>query len=279
MTPIYTQLIEKVLKQLEEGILPWRRAFNIVAKSNSTKQPYSLLNQILLDTPGTYWTYKQIEDKGYRIRKGAKAKYCLFWKLLRVEDKVDKDKTNSIPYLRHYKVFHESDIDGLVVPEIIEPEADYDKAEEIILNYLAQNPELRFSEESHTLSPPGYSPRYDHVHVHEKSQFDCVGEYYSTIFHELIHSTGHKTRLARLAEDAADHNKEDYSVEELVAEIGAAMLCAKCNIKSVEDNAIAYCAGWASKLKENKSWLQTAASRAAEAIDYLLIGMEEDEDA
>lgn len=277
MASAYTQLIDGIIEQLEKGIIPWRMAYNYVAKSHSTGKAYSLYNQILLTRPGTYWTFKQIQDASLRLKKGSHASRCVFWKIMKVKERGESDATRDIPYLRYYNVFHESDIEGLSLPEESEG-ADYDKADAIIANYLMQNPEIDYQEGSVALVPPGYSPTRDMVHVHEKVQYKSVDDYYATIFHELIHSTGHKDRLDRFGANPADKTKEDYSREELVAEIGSAMLCGRCNIKSTAENAISYCAGWAKSIKDNRTWLNWAGKRAEEAIDFLLIGMEDDDD-
>lgn len=192
---------------------------------------------------------------------------------MQVKEK-DSDRLKTVPYLRYYNVFHESDIEGLTLVEE-SPESDYDKADEIIANYLMMNPELSFSEESFNTIPPGYSPKRDSVRVHEKSMYQSLDEYYSTVFHELVHSTGHVDRLDRLGDNPTDKGKEDYSREELVAEIGAAMLCAKCNIQSTVENSASYCANWASRIKDNRTWINWAGKKAEEAIEYMLIGMED----
>lgn len=273
MVSAYQEIIDKVLDQLENGIVPWKMAYTYLAKSHSTKRPYSILNQLLLERPGTYWTFKQIQDAGLRIRKGSKAARCVFWKILKVKDK-DGESTNDVPYLRYYTVFHESDIEGLPKVKKDEEIADFEKADAIIANYLMMNPEINFVEIAEAMRPPAYKPKSDVVRVHPKSYSESEAEYYSTVFHELIHSTGHKDRLNRLP-DSVDEI-EEYSKEELIAEIGSAMLCASCGIKTTIDNSASYCAGWAKRIKDNKTWLNRCGSLAEEAIDYLLIGIEED---
>lgn len=276
MASAYNDIIDRIINQLDNGVVPWRMAYNYVAKSHSTGRPYSFLNQFLLGKPGTYWTFKQIQDAGHKLKKGCHANHCVFWKVFQVQEK-DSDAMRNVPYLKYYNVFHESDIENMEVA-VESEESNYNLADEIIANYLMMNPELEFEERSVSLIPPGYSPKADSVRVHEKNQYRSLDEYYSTTFHELVHSTGHKDRLDRFGDNPTDRGKEDYSKEKLVAEIGAAMLCAKCNIKSSIDNSAAYCANWATRIKDNKTWIHWAGKRAEEAMKYMLIGIEEVED-
>lgn len=273
MGSAYMTIIEAVIKQLENGIIPWKAAYNHIAKSHSTGQAYSLLNQLLLERPGEYWTFNQVQNANLRIRKGAKASRCVFWKILKVDKPEEQSK--NIPYLRAYNVFHESDIEGLVIHEPDEIDADYDKADNIVATYLMMNPELELVEKTRITFPPSYSPKYDRVCIHNISDFKSKSEYYSTLFHELVHSTGHKNRLDRIV-DLEDRTPDDYSKEELVAEIGASMLCSMCNIQTTIEGEVSYCANWANRLKDNQKWLLWAGRRAEEAIEYMSIGLEEE---
>lgn len=121
-----------------------------------------------------------------------------------------------------------------------------------------------------------YRPSTDTVVIPEIGQFAEIAEYYSTLFHELTHSTGHKTRLNRLTATAHFGN-EEYSKEELVAEIGAATLV---NIAGIEtsksfNNSAAYIEGWSRALRENKKMIVEASSKANKAVNYILGKKEE----
>src|SRR5262249_20517235 len=118
-----------------------------------------------------------------------------------------------------------------------------------------------------------YSPSEDYVHMTERSACVSDSAYYDTLFHELTHSTGHKSRLDRMEGDTAwcKFGSKPYANEELVAEMGAAFLCAECGIfQETETNSAAYIANWLIKLENDKTLVVHAASKAQKACDYIL---------
>ena len=118
-----------------------------------------------------------------------------------------------------------------------------------------------------------YRPSADEVHMVKPEYFVSDEEYYSTFFHELIHSTGHKSRLAREGVTGLNFfGSHEYSKEELVAELGSTYLCAIAGIdrSSVIQNSASYIKSWSSKLAENEDWIVWAGSRSAKACDHIL---------
>ena len=124
---IYAVITDRIIVQLEKGTIPWKKPWigvgNSGAVSYSTGKPYSLLNQMLLEEPGEYITFKQVQQAGGKVKKGAKSKMVVFWKSL---EKPQKDKAGndvldgdgkplmkSIPYLQYFNVFHISDCEGV----------------------------------------------------------------------------------------------------------------------------------------------------------------------
>ena len=124
----------------------------------------------------------------------------------------------------------------------------------------------------HAGSKAFYSPITDRVTLPTPDLFASAEEYYATGFHELIHSTGHEKRLARESIlEAAPFGSATYSVEELVAEMGAAYLCAESGISpAVIENQAAYLAGWLNKLRHDRGLVIRAAGQAQRAADYVL---------
>ena len=109
------------------------------------------------------------------------------------------------------------------------------------------------------------------VNVPEIIRFDGSEEYYSVMFHELGHSTGHLSRLNRFESNDIEFGSHSYNYEELVAEMAATMLCSHCGIEQTVNNSVAYLTGWAAFLKnERKTTLFGAASKAQAAVDYIL---------
>ncbi len=121
----------------------------------------------------------------------------------------------------------------------------------------------------------GYYPLFDQINVPCREQYQIANEFYSTLFHEMIHSTGHRTRLNRLTSNECLRFESDiYSKEELTAEFGSAMLM---NILGIETNktfrnSTAYIQGWLNALKNEPRWIVSASSRAEKAVEYILNG-------
>lgn len=265
---VYEIVTQKIIEKLEQGVVPWRKPWiSGVAVNWKTQKPYRGINTLLLE-PGEYATFKQITEAGGKVKKGEKGHIVVFWKWLEKEDEETGEK-ESIPLLRYYKVFEiNSQCEGLESRRKAEKfEHDpIEEAEKIIKGYV-NCPSYSFN--------PGrayYKPFEDHINVPPMSDFPNVNEYYCTMFHEMIHSTGHKDRLNR--EGIVKLNAfgdEVYSKEELVAELGAAMLCGVAGIdNSTLDNSASYIQSWLRVLKNDKRMVVYAAAQAQKACDYIL---------
>ena len=178
-----------------------------------------------------FWlTFKQAQELKGTVRKGEKGTPIVFYKQLPDDAKDDDESTEEderAPFvLCHYTVFNVEQCDGLTLPEIEQPttapEIDEDETCEAIVTGWENRPALHLT--SATECRAYYRPSTDSVHMPARSRFVDAPHYYSTLFHELVHSTGHESRLNRTF---GDHfGDELYSKEELVAEMGAAFLCA-----------------------------------------------------
>lgn len=288
---VYEMVTEKIISELENGIIPWEKpwsgGFNGAFNRVSKKQ-YSLINQCMLRHNGEYATFKQWQELGGRIKKGAKSEFVVFWKIYPVTEKDDKgnETKKNVPILRYYNVFHISDVEG-VEPLANEERKTIDpveEAENIISDYLTRSGvrmERVLSNKAY------YAPYSDSVTVPKLEQFKEVSEAYSTYFHELTHSTGHKNRLDRFPKDISENlfGSESYSKEELVAEMGAAMILSYLGIESKKSfrNSTAYIQGWLKALKNDVRLITSASSKAEKAVKLILNekedskGNEEDE--
>ncbi|WP_160037206.1 ArdC family protein [Paenibacillus sp. An7] len=251
---------------LAAGVVPWRRPWVVSGAVNwITQRPYRGINTLLLP-PGEYATYKQITEAGGSV-KGAKSQIVVFWRWLEKED-ADTGEAEKIPMLRYYRVFDIKDCKG-IKSKRKEISFDHDpiaEAEAIVDGY-ADAPPIGF-----TSGRAYYMPSPDRVSVPPIQDYPKAEEYYSTLFHELIHSSGHQSRLNRPGiEEYAAFGDENYSKEELIAEIGAAMLCATCGIdNSTIENSAAYIQSWHRKLKNDPTLIVKAAGQAQKATDYIL---------
>lgn len=266
---IYELVTERILEKLEEGTIPWRKPWaNGVAMNWKTQTAYRGINQMLLDD-GEYATFKQITEAGGKVKKGAKSEIVVFWKWLEKEN--EEGKIEKIPFLRYYRVFNIETMAEGIEPKRKKVEAKkHDPIEEcqnIIKGYI-NKPSM------YNISGAGawYRPNTDQLNVPPMQDFESVEEFYATTFHEMIHSTGSKDRLAREGViGQISFGSEVYSKEELVAEIGAQMLCSLAQIDNVTlDNSVAYIQSWIKALKEDKTLLVKAGAQSQKAVDYIL---------
>lgn len=277
---IYSAVTDRIIAELESGLIPWEKPWTGTADSaisGATNKPYSLINQLLLREPGRYYTFNQVKKLGGHVKKGEHGKVVVFWKICVVkESQTDgTEKEKKVPVLRQFTVFHENQCEGLPAkseqPPVVTAETDRD-CEAVLSDYISHSG-IKF--ESEKSGRAYYSPMMDLVHVPLIEQFQKTAEYYSTVFHELTHSTGHSSRLNRIKTgiDAA-FGGEDYSKEELVAEIGAAALCNFTGIESPSSfrNSAAYIQGWLKALKNDKRMIVHAAGQAEKAVKYILTG-------
>ena len=273
---VYEIVTDRIIEQLEQGVIPWEKPWGGVIDgtyNRISKKPYSLLNQMLLQHSGEYATFKQWSELGGHIRKGEKSEIVVFWKLQPYEDEnADGEKIiKQIPLLRYYNVFHVSQIEGVEPKKLDLNEFEpIEEAEKIKTEYMARE-HLKILEK--LTDKAFYSPAFDYIQVPCKEQYQNVEEFYSTLFHEMVHSTGYKTRLDR--EDVKDcmyFGSENYSKEELTAELGSAFLVNLLGIETEKSfrNSSAYIQGWLGRLRGDKKFIVSASSKAEKAVKYIL---------
>ena len=276
---VYEMVTERIIEQLEKGVIPWQKPWTGIrsgAYNRVSKKSYSLLNQMLLKHKGEYATFKQWQDLGGHVRKGEKSEIVVFWKIQPIEEEQEDGtkEVKQIPLLRYYNVFHISQVDGvepLPKDELhdIEP---IEKAESILKGYWTKE---NITVEHVAGDRAYYSPSLDMIHLPLFEQFTDANEYYSTAFHESVHSTMKESRCNRAEERKGKlvaFGSADYSKEELVAEIGSASLM---NIIGIETNksfrnSSAYIQNWLSVLKNDVKFIVSASSKAEKAVDYIL---------
>jgi antirestriction protein ArdC len=276
----------RIIGALEAGVIPWRKEWDAAASDRlpvnaHSGKPYRGINVLTLwseqvakgYTSHKWLTYKQAQEMGGNVRKGERSTPVVFWKFDR---KANKDgELESFAFARYYNVFNVAQCDGLPVDAPAVP-ADrvftpVESAEIIAARYLdsANAPRLR-----HGGARAFYTRQLDYVQMPERETFRSSEGYYSTLFHELAHSTGHSSRLDRFRDGAESSafGSEDYSKEELTAEMAAAFLCAESEIlnEATFNNSVAYIQGWLKALKNDKGMVVSAAQRAQRASDYIM---------
>lgn len=279
-TNVYQMVTDRIIAELEKGRIPWEKPWTGVrtgAYNRITKKPYSLLNQLILGKAGEWASFKQWQDLGGHVRKGEKASFVTFWKITAVDEEQEDGTmiTKQIPLLRYYNVFHISQVEGVdpLPEEELNTEIEPIEEAEKIKNAYKEREHIPINEV--VTNDAGYYPLFDQINVPCREQYQIANEFYSTLFHEMIHSTGHRTRLNRLtSNECLRFGSDTYSKEELTAEFGSAMLM---NILGIETNktfrnSTAYIQSWLKVLKNEPRWIVSASSRAEKAVEYILNG-------
>ena len=272
---VYQIVTDRIIRLLESGTVPWHQPWkggNHWPQNFVSRKVYRGINLFLLNAvgyPSPFWlTFKQVQTLGGRIRIEEHAFPVVFWKIFKEEgDSEDK----RIPFLRYYSVFNVAQCEGLNVPVIPTVETDptfqpIEKCEQMVAA-MPKRPDIH-----HNGARASYSPSLDAISMPEARLFESSEGYYSTLFHELTHATGHVSRLNRKEiTDSIRFGSDPYSREELVAEMGSAFLCGHCEIENKTiDQSTSYIQHWLARLKEDRKLVVHAAAQAQKACDFIL---------
>ncbi|MEM8783465.1 MAG: zincin-like metallopeptidase domain-containing protein [Planctomycetota bacterium] len=280
---LYQHVTDQVLAALEAGTVPWRHPIlgggDDGLPRNLSGRTYRGVNLFTLGF--TAWqrgyarplwmTYRQAFAAGGHVRVGEKSSLVIFWKPLERIDPETREKKLT-PVLKHFRVFNLDQTEGVVLPPeeappaaTVRPFRGIAKAA-ALMNGFEGGPQI-----VHGGARACYLPRLDTVRLPEPGRFVDEPSYYATAFHELVHATGHPIRLDRgLGEKLAPFGSPDYSKEELVAEMGAACLCAVAGIAPATlDQQAAYVDNWLQRLRNDKRLVVTAAGAGQRAADWI----------
>ncbi len=275
---VYEIITNLIMKKLEEGVIPWQKPWNTqgsMPRNLVSKKEYQGINAFILGCQqyaSPYWlTFKQCSDLSGTVRKGSRGTPVVYWNWLEIEKDGEIDK--KVPFLRYYTVFNVAQCENMPaekvppVPEIATSQIDRITRCEAIIDNWKDKPEIR-----HTQQQAYYRPSADFINMPQIETFISSEEFYSTLFHEATHATGHEKRLNRQGiTEIAPFGTPCYSKEELVAEMGAAFLCGFTGIEyATIDNSASYIQGWLSKLRNDKKLVILAAAQAQKAANYIL---------
>jgi antirestriction protein ArdC len=277
---IYSQVNDRILAAMENGVIPWRRPWTSQLSTNydSGKQ-YRGVNILTLGIAemargftSPYWlTFLQAKKHGGSIKRGEKATYIVFSdKKVREVEKADGTKEQKIYYfIKSFPVFNWDQTDGVPKKEngpALDPNRDIVAVSDRILSQMPNPPSYRESG-----SRAYYAPGEDLVNLPPIETFKTTEGYVSTKFHEYGHSTGHKSRLNRPGiMEVASFGGEEYGFEELVAELTSAYICAINGIDNTLENSTAYLQNWLGVLRNDKTMLLKASGKATAAVEYIL---------
>lgn len=272
---VYAIITDKIIEQLEQGTVPWRRPWigGGIPTNLISKRPYRGLNVILLSMYGyehnLFLTSKQLKELGGSIKPEEKPHLVVYWNYIEKETDDDEEKEKKKkPMLRYYTVFNISQCDNIpvdmipTVSRVIQPDATC----KLIVNGMPEKPRIQHKEQQ-----AYYNPLKDYINMPKQHSFESDDAYYSILFHELVHSTGHHSRLNRKdIIQMSEFGSEPYSHEELVAEIGACYLQSYGGIATQFEQSAAYIKGWLDVFKGDRRFIFSASTAAQKAVDYIL---------
>lgn len=285
---IYQEVTNYVIAELEKGNIIWQQGWtsqglpkNFVSGHRYRGWNLFLLNFLTVQkgySSPNFITFKQAQDLGGTIRKGEKGTPIVYWatienkyKTITSTDEEGNEQTKH-PMFRvpkQFIVFNLDQTEGIKLPPVQESQLNEEQriaiCEQLISN-MPQRPEIR-----HRGDQAYYSPVTDTVTMPLFGLFHTETAYYTTLFHELAHSTGHSKRLNRKElTDASRFGSDTYGREELTAELTAAFLCAACGMEQQTIiNSAAYIGGWLSAIRGDKTLILKAASQAQAAADFI----------
>ena len=271
---IYETVTNKIIEHLEKGVVPWQQPWSGGEPPQNliSKKPYRGINVLLLNTLGYsqnhFLTFHQIKELGGSVKRGEKAQIVMFWKQLERDN--DKGEKERIPFLRYYTVFNISQCTGIPeskLPKLNEIKHEPIKECEEILSKMPNKPEIK-----HELNRAFYNKAQDFINMPKPEIFNSSESYYATLFHEIVHSTGHEKRLNRKELlESRGMRSDNYALEELTAEMGSSFLCNMTGIeKDNIDNSASYINSWLERLKNDKKFIFYASSQAQKSVDFVL---------
>ena len=281
---IYEQVTAKIVSLLEQGTIPWRRPWTSIGSTTPqnalTRRQYKGINKLLLwmecdergYCSGLWATYRQWQILGHQVRRGEHATKVLFWKSWHevvIDETTGKRQTKRHQLVREHSLFALEQC----VSEIINIPPLRQQTEQAFVD-------LRPAEDAIAATgltivnggdQASYSPDFDVITIPHRQNFESEAAYLNTVFHEMIHASGHKHRLNRV-DHWPPYASADYAMEELVAELGAAFLCSALGVPHTTDHeqSAAYIATWLPVLKSDSRAIVTASEAAAKAADYIL---------
>ena len=261
----YEAVYNQIINKMNEGQIPWRKDWKNQRPCNlKSNRPYRGINFILLSLSGfkdhRWTTLKHATSIGGKVKKGEKSTQVVFWQIL---NKIENGNLKNIPILKYYNVFNLDQLEGIELPK---EEFNQILSAEELTEKMFNKPKIE-----HGNFSPCYSPKQDLIKMPLQTNFETSESYYQTLWHELVHSTGHESRLNRKTlTESARFGSEIYCEEELVAELGSAFICAEASLDNTIQSSTSYIQGWMDIFKENPKMIVNASSKAQKAVDYLL---------
>lgn len=266
-------IINDILAEMESGVVPWEKPWFAIGKCNlESGHVYKGINQLLLASAEDefYLTFKQVKELGGSVNAGAHGKHICFWNWYK-ETKEGIETGKKVPSVKYYTIFGLSMVE---LPEEVKEKLIAKRRIEMKENAINMPVEEFIATTKATVKHDDqvrafYSPSKDYINMPQIGQFKDSDAYYKTFFHELTHWTGHPSRCNRGIESNAGFSSETYAKEELVAEIGSALLSREFEIDPETKQTAAYVQNWMQAIRTDKNLIFGAASKAEKALEYL----------
>jgi len=273
------QLItDRMIAELEKGAAPWVKPWRTIKQAPGAGMPYNPASGTLYRGINHIWlgmqpyalplyvTFKQAQALGGSVKAGEKGTPVVYWNVHKKETTGDNGETvtSAYAFIKHYYVFNVEQCEDLTIPALPEtpaPEFDQSPAVMALVDRLSLSGGL-----THAGDRAYYRPSTDAIVMPPMAAFNGAAQYHATLLHESVHATGHKSRLDRIT--PAKFGSADYAYEELVAELGAAMLCCKLGIDGDLRHA-GYLESWLKALRNDKKFILSASAKAQAAMDWL----------
>jgi antirestriction protein ArdC len=279
MRNIHQKVTDQIIVELKNGVRPWIKPWSEtpglnIACNAVTGRPYSGINALLLfkvhgqNPQPRFLTFKQAQTAGGNVRKGEHGHMIVFVGNAVKKEQSPGEEPGTYKFLKAYTVFNIAQCDGLPDKLTAMPAGpNKQRRDELLQEFIRQTGahvvEVAASNKAF------YSPGSDVITMPVFQVFNDQSSYCATLFHELIHWTGHPSRLDRYVQLAKRFDMHAYHMEELIAELGAAYLCAEFSIDGSVPQAAAYIEHFIEVLSEDPRAIFTCASKAQEAADYL----------
>ena len=276
---IANQVIEAMKTSGNNWIQSWAVPSDQQPTSVVTDKEYTGVNWLILSlakfdqnfTTGKWATYRGWQKLGAQVKKGSKGHQIIYFNTVKIDDQ-NSEESRTIPYAKPYTVFNADQVEGYDFPEV---DAMFHDMPDTVADDLANKIGVKIVNDNKTQAL--YIPSKDIINMPMQSQFKDPESYAATLLHEIVHWTSHKDRCNRNIKNK--HGTKDYAFEELIAELGSAMLCGSLNISTrPREEHAKYLNSWIAKLSENPKAIFSASAKAQKAVNFILDRRNENND-
>jgi len=272
---IHEKTANQVIEAMETSGNNWIQSWAVPSHQQPTSvvtdKEYTGINWLILSlakfdqnfTTGKWATYRGWQKLGAQVKKGSKGHQIIYFNTVKIDDQ-NSEESKTIPYAKPYTVFNADQVEGYDLPEV---DAMFHDMPDTVADDLANKIGVKIINDNKAQAL--YIPSKDIINMPMQSQFKDPESYAATLLHEMVHWTSHKDRCDRNIKNK--YGTKDYAFEELIAELGSAMLCGSLNISArPREEHAKYLNSWIAKLSENPKAIFSASAKAQKAVNFIL---------